>query len=1086
MRFQGLAVVLGKKRWPELIARQRKKDSGLDAYAPASLTPEKIGKGLAASITPTLKKVSSDVETAKRHFADLKAVLFVTQAKVGNAARKEWEEVVQKDYGVELHLIEREEVITLLMMPENASLRASFLHLDGEAGPEIAEAIQRYRDLLVVKGRSVDLTAIGLSIPPMALSDMDAEVWVRKPDEEERARRELVWAFRLRGRCVLTGLPGGGKSTALSSLVAEWSRRTHWALPIYASLRRLAEQERFRKRPLREDLLDMAVEFVDTRDRRLVRDSLDDALRTGHAAIFLDGLDEAANRSLDMASDIAGLLRECHPDTDVLVATRDVAYADARILGFSDLRLCAPAKASRLVRQVLLAIARHRGITEEDSWIDRRSHWVSELLERDRQLAETPLLPLLLAVLAADTSANDLPTSRSLILSRIVHDFVRRKEATRTLEVAGIPDGLQAEAILGAFPVIAMALATAGGTARRDSLTSPLATYLEKDWRLPRAMAKATATQILVVWDESGMFVATGADKVVAPRLQLFLEIGAAMFVADLTGSELDAWIASVDPLGHSKEIIVLSAGLCPRVAEALIGRASADRTEAGDAIASAVAEALSQGAQVSEPHLRALVVRLSPILERGDASTWRVLECLFRIRIPIDLHDALIGLLQRSLPPDQCAVAEGLASVRWNWAPERRLAVFERVLRVPRLGLGGLQREPTGGIVITTNIASDELFMEVLEAAAMLVLPERPDLAPVVASAIEHASWRTADRLRRALRQHGHSELAMESLRLWRQFGEEAATWSSFTAATDEAIDDVLKAMSHVAPPRELTLREARRLTELAALAKTLDMNYSAGLLLGGRLAPLRPAWIRLIATLGGFDHRLIAAQAAALIQEGAFENDGAGGVFSRLFDVGEKVELVNWQGVADQSGARELLLQVLDSPDMTAVIAATALASHPDREGTATAIQSVLPDLSIDSTRAAVWAYLELVDDKEAGAMRLAGWPQAFVRRAVAEFADLVKEGKPTGLCLKLAGDPVRQVRGATLERIEADETRPATDELQQVLREWAESPETGFTCDRCGTVNEAGHDSCIKCHIVTRSPASRARQILAKAAS
>lgn len=40
MRFQGLAVVLGKKRWPELIARQRKKDLGLDAYAPANLTPE--------------------------------------------------------------------------------------------------------------------------------------------------------------------------------------------------------------------------------------------------------------------------------------------------------------------------------------------------------------------------------------------------------------------------------------------------------------------------------------------------------------------------------------------------------------------------------------------------------------------------------------------------------------------------------------------------------------------------------------------------------------------------------------------------------------------------------------------------------------------------------------------------------------------------------------------------------------------------------------------------------------------------------------------------------------------------------------
>ena len=65
MRFQGLAVVLGKKRWPELIARQRKKDLGLDAYAPASLTPEKIGKGLAASIRPSRPATSSTLESRR-------------------------------------------------------------------------------------------------------------------------------------------------------------------------------------------------------------------------------------------------------------------------------------------------------------------------------------------------------------------------------------------------------------------------------------------------------------------------------------------------------------------------------------------------------------------------------------------------------------------------------------------------------------------------------------------------------------------------------------------------------------------------------------------------------------------------------------------------------------------------------------------------------------------------------------------------------------------------------------------------------------------------------------------------------------
>ena len=77
MRFQGLAVVLGKKRWPKLIARQRKKDLGLDAYAPASLTSEKIGKGLAASITATLRKISGDAKKAKEKFPDLTRISFL-------------------------------------------------------------------------------------------------------------------------------------------------------------------------------------------------------------------------------------------------------------------------------------------------------------------------------------------------------------------------------------------------------------------------------------------------------------------------------------------------------------------------------------------------------------------------------------------------------------------------------------------------------------------------------------------------------------------------------------------------------------------------------------------------------------------------------------------------------------------------------------------------------------------------------------------------------------------------------------------------------------------------------------------------
>ena len=41
MRFQALAVVLAKQKWPDLIASERHKDGGLDARAPASVAEGK-------------------------------------------------------------------------------------------------------------------------------------------------------------------------------------------------------------------------------------------------------------------------------------------------------------------------------------------------------------------------------------------------------------------------------------------------------------------------------------------------------------------------------------------------------------------------------------------------------------------------------------------------------------------------------------------------------------------------------------------------------------------------------------------------------------------------------------------------------------------------------------------------------------------------------------------------------------------------------------------------------------------------------------------------------------------------------------
>jgi hypothetical protein len=45
-RFQSLAVILAKQKWPDLIASERKWDLGRDAYVPPLAATDGKGKGL--------------------------------------------------------------------------------------------------------------------------------------------------------------------------------------------------------------------------------------------------------------------------------------------------------------------------------------------------------------------------------------------------------------------------------------------------------------------------------------------------------------------------------------------------------------------------------------------------------------------------------------------------------------------------------------------------------------------------------------------------------------------------------------------------------------------------------------------------------------------------------------------------------------------------------------------------------------------------------------------------------------------------------------------------------------------------------
>src|SRR5262249_52770323 len=145
----------------------------------------------------------------------LQMLLFVTSAKVGNADRKQWEEVLQKDHDVDLHMLEREEIITLMMMPENATLCASFLHLVADAEPQIADIIDRTRRAAdVVTGTWAGKTKGHPLTAPTAvrLARNGAE------SADVLSLEQVDEALSQSRRIVLEGPAGSGKTTTLIQL----------------------------------------------------------------------------------------------------------------------------------------------------------------------------------------------------------------------------------------------------------------------------------------------------------------------------------------------------------------------------------------------------------------------------------------------------------------------------------------------------------------------------------------------------------------------------------------------------------------------------------------------------------------------------------------------------------------------------------------------------------------------------------------------------------------------------------------------------------------------------------------------------
>jgi hypothetical protein len=238
-RFQGLAVILAKKRWPDLVASERKRDLGADALAKPAFAAEGEGKVLACSLTADLAKIRKDAVKVRDHFPGVTKMIFATHDTVALERSEQWAVEIQREFGYDLLVMEREEFVTSLMDPANASLLSSHLGLAVDLEPNLAEMADRVR---AAASEVIDGWAKRSGPHPLI------ELRAVRVDEQGRHTTEILTLPELRqilatgGRLGLIGPAGQGKTTSLVQLGrdhnAEGGVSLLIDLPAWASCRR--------------------------------------------------------------------------------------------------------------------------------------------------------------------------------------------------------------------------------------------------------------------------------------------------------------------------------------------------------------------------------------------------------------------------------------------------------------------------------------------------------------------------------------------------------------------------------------------------------------------------------------------------------------------------------------------------------------------------------------------------------------------------------------------------------------------------------------------------------------------------------
>lgn len=450
-KFQGLAVILAKRHWPDLLASERKSDLGADAIAKSAFAAEGEGKVLACSTTAAIEKVRKDARRVKDNFAGISKLIFATPNTVTNKRGEEWAAEIRKNFGYDLAIMEREDFVTSLMDPQNAALLGPHLGLTvaveqdiqdlltrtGAAASEVATAWRRHMTAQFL----VRLRALRLERDGKATDQVVSLDFIGKTLNES-------------GRVVLEGPAGCGKTTTLIQIAQ--SRAVSGTIAILISLPDWATSG--------TPILDFIAGMPQFRSVGLSAEDLARVINAHHVSFLLNGWNEIGEDEFGRAGRLLRSVERDFPTAGIIVATRTH-------------HMVPPLPGAMRAR--LLPLTRSERTTYLKARLDAKADALRQRIEADSELDALTKTPFVLAeVVSLFEAGVAIPGTKLGVLAavtRLVEQNDEHRNALLLPPVRGHANSYLAE--------LAIQMTAKGGTSLFDKDACPAVAAAWDDMR---------------------------------------------------------------------------------------------------------------------------------------------------------------------------------------------------------------------------------------------------------------------------------------------------------------------------------------------------------------------------------------------------------------------------------------------------------------------------------------------------------------------------------------------------------------------------------------------------------------------------